>query len=117
MAGNVPPAFSAVALLAVISQAPGMLLSSAARREAQAIQVLPFVVLPAGIFWPVEAIPAWLRPLSCIVPPTYTLDACRTVMLKSWGIGKFREGDFLAPAIMAAFFLTLAVLSLRTRKD
>ena len=118
--GNVLLAFLAIALLAVVSQALGILLSSTAKREAQAIQVLPFVVLPAfllaGIFWPVEAIPAWLRPLSYIVPPTYTVDACRAVMLKGWGIEKIWI-DFLALVIMAAFFLTLAVLSLRTRKD
>ena len=66
MVGNVLLAFVVIALLAVVSQALGILLSSTARREAQAIQVLPFVILPAfllaGIFWPVEAIPAWLRP-------------------------------------------------------
>jgi len=44
------------------------------------------------------------------------VDACRAVMLKGWGIEKIWI-DFLALVIMAAFFLTLAVLSLRTRKD
>jgi ABC-2 type transport system permease protein len=118
--GNVLLAFLVIALLAVVSQALGILLSSTARREAQAIQVLPFVVLPAfllaGIFWPVEAIPMWLRPLSYIVPPTYTVDACRAVMLKGWGIGKIWI-DILALLLMAAFFLSLAVWSLRVGKD
>ena len=45
--GNVLLAFIVIALLAVVSQAMGILLSSTARREAQAIQVLPFVILPA----------------------------------------------------------------------
>ena len=88
--GNILLAFLVIALLAVVSQALGILLSSTAKREAQAIQILPFVVLPAfllsGIFWPVEAIPAWLRPLSYLVPPTYAVDASRSVMLKGWGI-------------------------------
>jgi ABC-2 type transport system permease protein len=118
--GNVFLAFLAIALLAIVSQALGILLSSTARREAQAIQVIPFVMMPAfllaGIFWPVEAIPAWLRPLSYLVPPTYTVDACRAVMLKGWGLGKIWL-DLLALTLMAGIFLTLAVLSLRTRKD
>lgn len=118
--GNVLLAFLVIALLAIVSQALGILLSSTARREAQAIQVLPFVILPAfllaGIFWPVEAIPAWLRPLSYLVPPTYAVDASRAVMLKGWGMGKIWI-DIVALVAMAAFFLTLAVLSLRTRKD
>ncbi|MEW6553785.1 MAG: ABC transporter permease [Actinomycetota bacterium] len=118
--GNVFLAFLVIALLAVVSQALGILLSSTARREAQAIQVLPFVVLPAfllsGIFWPIEAIPAWLRSLSYLVPPTYAVDASRAVMLKGYGIGKIWI-DIVALLAMAAIFLTLAVLSLRTRKD
>ncbi|MBN2028118.1 MAG: ABC transporter permease [Actinobacteria bacterium] len=118
--GNVLLAFFVIALLAIVSQALGILLSSTAKREAQAIQVLPFVVLPAfllaGIFWPIEAIPTWLRPLSYIVPPTYAVDASRAVMLKGFGIGKIWI-DIVALLAMAAFFLTLAVLSLKTRKD
>ena len=118
--GNVLLAFAVIALLAVVSQALGILLSSTARREAQAIQVLPFVILPAfllaGIFWPVEAIPAWLRPLSYLVPPTYAVNASRAVMLKGWGVGKIWP-DLLALTLLAALFLSLAVLSLRVRKD
>jgi ABC-2 type transport system permease protein len=118
--GNVLLAFLVIALLAIVSQALGILLSSTAKREAQAIQVLPFVVLPAfllaGIFWPIEAIPAWLRPLSYLVPPTYAVDASRAVMLKGYGIGKIWI-DIVALLVMAAFFLTLAVWSLKTRKD
>jgi ABC-2 type transport system permease protein len=118
--GNVLLAFVAIALLAIVSQAVGILLSSTAKREAQAIQVLPFVILPAfllaGIFWPVEAIPSWLRPLSYIVPPTYTVDACRSVMLKGYGIEKIWI-DLVALSAMAVFFLAMAVWSMKVRKD
>lgn len=118
--GNIVLAFVAIALLAVVSQAVGILLSSTAKREAQAIQVLPFVILPAfllaGIFWPVEAIPSWLRPLSYLVPPTYTVDACRSVMLKGYGIDKIWI-DYVALIAMAAFFLASAVWSMKVRKD
>lgn len=118
--GNVLLAFFVIALLAIVSQALGILLSSTAKREAQAIQVLPFVILPAfllaGIFWPIEAIPTWLRPLSYLVPPTYAVNASRDVMLKGFGIGQIWI-DIIALLALAAFFLTLAVLSLKTRKD
>ena len=118
--GNVLLAFFVIALLAIVSQALGILLSSTAKREAQAIQVLPFVILPAfllaGIFWPIEAIPTWLRPLSYLVPPTYAVNASRDVMLRGFGIGQIWL-DIIALLALAAFFLTLAVLSLKTRKD
>ncbi|MGZ7095982.1 MAG: ABC transporter permease, partial [Methanobacterium sp.] len=57
--GNVIYAFITIALLAIVCQALGILLSSLAKRIEQAIQFLPFVILPAfllsGIFWPIEA--------------------------------------------------------------
>jgi len=45
--GNVFLAFLVVALLAVVSQALGILLSSLAKREGQVIQFIPFIILPA----------------------------------------------------------------------
>jgi ABC-2 type transport system permease protein len=118
--GNVLLAFIAVAILAVTCQALGILLSSLAKRPEQAIQFFPFVILPAfllsGVFWPLQAIPAWLRPLSYLVPPTYAADACRAVMLKGWGLDKIWP-DLLALVIFALVFMVLAVWSLKRGKN
>lgn len=117
--GHVILAFVCIALLAIVCQALGILLSSLARREAQAIQLIPFVVLPAfllaGIFWPVEAIPSWLRPASYLVPPTYTVDANRAVMLRGWGLDMIWP-DIVALLIFATVFLMMAIISLKRRK-
>ena len=108
-----------IALLAVVSQALGIMLSSLAKRESQVIQFLPFVLLPtfllAGIFWPLEAIPSWLRPFSYLVPPTYAVDACRSVMLRGWGLGRIWI-DIVALMGFAVAFLAFATESLRVRK-
>ena len=118
--GNVLFAFAVIVLLAITCQALGILLSSLARREAQAVQFLPFIILPAfllsGIFWPIEAIPAWLRPASYIVPPTYAVNACRGVFLKGWGIDKIWS-DIVALLIFAVVFLLLATLMLKRRRN
>ncbi len=118
--GNVLLAFGVVALLAVVSQALGILLSNLAKREGQAIQFVPFIILPvfllSGVFWPIEAIPIWLRPLSYLVPPTYAVDACRSIFLKGWGIDKVWP-DILALILFAALFLIFATWSLKVRKD
>lgn len=118
--GNILLAFFIAALLAVVSQALGILLSSAANREAQAVQFLPLIILPvfllAGIFWPVEAIPPWLRPASYAVPPTYAVNALRSVMLRGWGITQVWH-EITALIIFAIIFLTGAVAVLkRSRK-
>ncbi len=118
--GNVLLAFLAVAILAVTCQALGILLSSLAKRPEQAIQFFPFVILPAfllsGVFWPIQAIPEWLRPLSYLVPPTYAVDACRAVMLKGWGLDRIWF-DLVALVIFAIVFMVLAVYSLRKGKQ
>lgn len=117
--GNVLLAFLAVAILAVTCQALGILLSSLAKRPEQAIQFFPFVVLPAfllsGVFWPLQAIPEWLRPFSYLVPPTYAVEACRAVMLKGWGLEKIWP-DLAALVLFALLFLGLAVWSLKRGK-
>jgi len=114
--GNIVLAFAVIALLAIVSLSLGILLSSLAKRESQAIQFFPLIVLPtfllAGIFWPVEAIPQWLRPLSYLIPPSYAVDATRSVMLRGWGIGEIWV-DIVALCGFAAAFLTVAILSLK----
>ena len=114
--GHIALAFLVIALLAVVSLSLGILLSSLAKREAQAIQFFPLIVLPtfllAGIFWPVEAIPSWLRPLSYAIPPSYAVDATRSVMLRGWGIGGIWV-DIVALLGFAVAFLSLAVWSLQ----
>jgi len=87
--GNILLAFLIIVLLAIVSQSLGILLSSLAKREMQAIQFLPFIVLPtfllSGIFWPLEAIPSFLRPFSYLLPPTYAIDALRSIFIRGGG--------------------------------
>lgn len=117
--GSVVLAFFIIALLAVASQALGILLSSAARTEAQAIQFLPFLVLPvfllAGIFWPVEAIPREIRPLSNLVPPTHAVEALRSVLVRGWGIDRVWP-QVVALALFGTAFLLLAWQTMRRSK-
>jgi ABC-2 type transport system permease protein len=117
--GDVLLAFGVIALLAIVSEGLGILLSSLARREAQAIQFLPVVVLPAfllsGVFWPIQAIPEWLRPVSYILPTTYAVEAVRSVILRGWGLDKIYP-DIVALLIFASIFLALATMSLRKRE-
>jgi ABC-2 type transport system permease protein len=117
--GNPFLAYLIVALLALVSVSLGVLLSAAAKREAQAVQFLPLIILPtfllAGIFWPVEAIPQWLRPLSYVIPPTYGVEAMRSVMVRGWGITDIWP-QVVALLGFAVVFLVLSVKSLQRAK-
>jgi ABC-2 type transport system permease protein len=118
--GSVLLAFLIVALLSVASQALGILLSAGAKTEAQAVQVVPFLILPvfllSGIFWPVEAIPPELRPFSWAMPTTYAVEGLRSVMVRGWGLDRVWP-HLLALALFASAFLALARTSLaRSRR-
>jgi len=117
--GSLLLAFLLTALLATTSQALGILLSSASRTEAQAVQMIPLIVLPAfllsGIFWPLEAMPSWLRPFSYALPPTYAAQGLRSIMIRGWGIDRVWP-QLLAIVVFLAIFLVLASLSLRRRR-
>ena len=107
-----------IVLEAIGSQAFGILLSGFAKRADQAVQLLPFVVLPAltltGAIQPLDVMPPWLQPLSYLLPPTYAADALRDVLIKGWSLGQI----WAYPAILLAFalvFLAAATLSFRRR--
>lgn len=114
--GNPFLAYMIVALLAMVSVSLGILLSAAARREAQAVQFLPLIILPtfllSGIFWPLEAIPDFLRPVSYLIPPTYGVEAMRSVIVRGWGLGEIWT-ELVILLAFAAVFLTLSVKSLQ----
>jgi len=119
IAGHIALAFLVIVMLAVTCQALGILLSSLANRELQAIQLFPFIAIPGfllgGVFWPVEAIPAWLRPLSYCLPVTYAVDACRSVILRGWGIDKIGR-DLAMLGVFAVIFISMAMISLKRRR-
>ena len=106
------------ALLAIASMAFGILLSSAAKTETQATQMIPMIVLPvfllSGIFWPIEAIPAWLRPAAYLLPPTHAVDALRSIMIRGWGLAEVWP-QVVALFVFIAGFLMLAAFTLRRK--
>lgn len=115
LVGSLALVFLVVALTAIDALSLGILLSAAAKREAQAIQFFPLIVFPtfllSGIFVPTESLPGWLRPLAYAIPPTYSVDALRAIMLRGWGLADVWV-QVAALAGFAALFLSLAVLSL-----
>jgi len=117
--GNILLAFAAIALLAVVSVSLGVLLSSIARRETQAVQLIPFIILPvlllSGIFLPVEGLPSWMRPAAYLLPTTYTADAVRSVLLKGWGLDKISI-DVGVLLVFIVVFLVLAMLTLKRKE-
>lgn len=76
-------------------------------RGAEATNIFQgMLLLVSGIYYPVEVLPGWLRPLSVVSPATYALSACRKLV----GIGEGAEMVEGAP--LSAVLPELAVLAL-----
>lgn len=114
--GSVPLVFAVLLLFAVGNQGLGMVASAAARNELQAVQFIPLVLFPSllltGVFYPLEAIPGGLRPLSWFVPMTYANEAMHSVMLRGWGAGEIWV-DLVVLAAYAAVALLGAAVFIR----
>jgi ABC-2 type transport system permease protein len=118
--GSVLLVFVILALLAVVSQSLGILLSSTARRPIQVSLTAPIVflivLLVSGVSFPLQQIPSQLRPISYLLPTTYAVDAVRSVALRGQGFGSI-WGDILALCAFAVIFLTFAIWSLKITKS
>jgi len=116
---NIFTAFMFLILLGMGHQCLGILLSSGADNELQAVQFIPLVIFPSillcGLFWPIESIPVFLRPLSYFVPLTYAIDAVRGAMVKGLGIGSLCCHGF-ALIVFMMVMLFVAIMFLKRRK-
>jgi len=92
------------------------LISTVSRNEAQAMQLVLFLLIPAimisGVFWPLETMPAAIRPLAYISPLTYANAALRKVMLTGQGWADIAI-ELIVLAAIAATMLVLSVVMMR----
>ncbi len=117
--GSILLVLATILLLGIGSQGLGFLLSSIAKNEFQAVQFMPIILFPsillAGVFWPIEAVPELLRPVSHFIPLTYAVEGCRSVMIRGWDIGGVWP-QLLVLAGFAVATLVLSAYSLKRRR-
>jgi ABC-2 type transport system permease protein len=98
----------------------GMLISTFASNQMQAMMVMVLVLLPSillsGFIFPREAMPVVISSLGYAIPLTYFLDIIRGIMLKGIGMS-YLWNDVLALCIFTAAILTVAVLRFRKSLD
>lgn len=90
----------------------GLLMSTFARTQTQALQMALFIIIPSfllsGFMFPLAAMPAPAQWLGVALPVTHFLTALRAILLKGAGVeALWREALLLAG--MAALLLTLSV--------
>ncbi len=110
--GSTILALGIIVLLALGIQGLGILLSTLAKTEFQAIQFIPLVMIPvlilSGIFWPVESMSSFFKPVSAVLPTTYAVNALRSVIVRGWGLRQVLP-DLVIIAAFAGLVLLAAV--------
>jgi ABC-2 type transport system permease protein len=98
----------------------GLLASTIANTQQEAMLTVWMTLLPSiflsGFFFPLEAMPAFLRALSYLMPLRYYLVIIRSLLLKGVGLDMIQL-DVLAMTLFAVGIMTLAALRFRKRLD
>lgn len=109
-------ALTAVYVVTILSL--GLLISTLAETQQQAIFFSLFILLPSillsGFVFPIEAMPAYIQPLSALFPLTHYLVIIRGIMLKGVGMGLLWN-DLAGLLVLGG--LSLGVATLRFRKQ
>ena len=98
----------------------GLLASTFARTQQEAMLIVWFTLLPSlflsGFFFPLEAMPKFLQWISYLMPLRYYLAVIRSLMLKGVGI-QVIQTEVIALAIFGFGLMTAAALRFRKRLD
>lgn len=98
----------------------GLLASSFAKTQQEAMLVVFMLLLPAiflsGFFFPIEAMPVFLQWVSRLIPLRYYLVIIRSLLLKDVGILALRD-EIIALTLFGTVLMTAAALRFRKRLD
>jgi ABC-2 type transport system permease protein len=108
------------ALFLMTSLAIGLLASTVAKTQQEAMLTVMITMLPSiflsGFFFPISAMPKVLQWISYIIPLRYYLTIIRSLLLKGTGIVEL-QNEIIALIIFGTILMGLATLRFRKRLD
>ncbi len=120
MRGNIPLLLALCALYVMTTLSLGLLVSTVARTQQEALMLGFFTILPmiflSGFFFPIAAMPAVLQWISVVIPLKYFLIILRSIVLKGAGLTLLWQ-DVIALLIFGVLLMTLAASRFRKRLD
>jgi ABC-2 type transport system permease protein len=104
----------------IVALALGMLVSTIAKTQLEAMQLVILILLPSvilsGFMFPIEAMPKVVQVISNLIPLTYFIRILRGIILKGVGI-EFLWGEVYTLTAMGLVLLALATIRFRKKLD
>ena len=120
MRGSLPLLFVEAGVFLVATMGMGLLISTAAQTQQQAMQMAVFITLPqmllSGLIFPLASMPWAVRFLAYLFPLTYFLPITRGIMLKGVGLEDLWPQTLVLIA-MAVAYVGLAAARFRKTLD
>jgi ABC-2 type transport system permease protein len=118
--GSVPLLLGLSGLFLVTALAMGILVSSAAATQHEALLVTFATMLPtvylSGFIFPIEAMPGWLQAISYLIPARYAMVIMRGIILKGVGL-EILIDQVIAVLIFSTVVVVLAATRFRKSLD
>lgn len=118
--GDLGLIFATSGLLLLSSLGIGLFASTIANTQQEAFLTVMFTMLPgiflSGFFFPLDAMPQFLRVVSSIIPLRYFLVIIRTLLLKGVGASAI-QNEIIALAIFGVVIMGAASARFRKRLD
>lgn len=116
IAGPLPVVFLGAFAYLVCTLGAGLLISTLARTQQQALMSGFFVILPAillsGMMTPISSMPSWVVPITYVNPLRYFVELHRSVLLRGASLSDVAH-DVMALAAMGAALLLFAASRFR----
>ncbi|HEY3364830.1 MAG TPA: ABC transporter permease [Symbiobacteriaceae bacterium] len=115
--GNFPLFIGLSLLLVFTTLGLGLLLSTVAQNQQQAMQLAMFTVFPqilvSGLIFPLTSLPKWIQYVAYLLPFTHYVPIARGMFMKGQGLDQL-----MVPAVVLAVYsvAVLGLASLRFRK-
>lgn len=88
--GSVSLVYLITLMQGMVGMALGLVVSAFSHNESEALAMAMASFLPvsiiSGVFWPVDSMPSFLKPISKLGPQTLSLDAMRAVISRGWDL-------------------------------
>jgi ABC-2 type transport system permease protein len=120
VAGSVPLLLACCAIFLVTPLGVGLLISTVAKTQQEAIILSLFFLLPniflSGYMFPIAAMPEWLQALTNLFPLSFFLTIVRGIILRGAGFADLYP-QILALVLYGVAVMTLAASRFRKRLD